>query len=47
MDVLNKNNMQGYYLVIENAPIYAPAKVLDLIESRRYKSYIFHHSLHF
>jgi hypothetical protein len=47
MDVLNKNNMQGYYLVIENAPIYTPAKVLDLIESRRYKCYIFHHSLHF
>jgi transposase len=37
MDVLNKNNMQGYYLVMDNAPIHTPAKVLDLIESRRYK----------
>lgn len=47
MEVLNKNNMQGYYLVMENAPIHTPAKVLDLIESRRYKCYIFHHTLHF
>jgi len=46
-DVLNKNNMQGYYSVIENAPIYTLAKVLDLIESRRYKCYVLHHSLHF
>jgi transposase len=37
MDVLDKNSMQGYYLVMDNAPIHTPAKVRDLIESRRYK----------
>ena len=41
MDVLDKNNMQGYYLVMYNAPIHTPAKVLDLIESRRYKCLYF------
>ena len=37
MDVLDKNNMQGYYLVMDNAPIHTPAKVRDLVESRHYK----------
>ena len=37
MDVLDRNNMQGYYLVMDNAPIHTPAKVRDRIESRDYK----------
>ena len=37
MDVLDKNNMQGYYLVMDNAPIHTPAKIRDLVESRHYK----------
>ena len=37
MDVLDKNNIQGYYLVMDNAPIHTPAKVRDLVESRHYK----------
>src|ERR1700733_11532125 len=37
MDVLDKNNMQGYYLVMHNAPIHRPAKIRDLVESRHYK----------
>jgi hypothetical protein len=27
MDVLDKNKMQGYYLVMENTSIHTPAKV--------------------
>ena len=37
MNVLDKNNMQGYYLVMDNTPTHTPAKVRDVIESRRYK----------
>ena len=37
MDVLDKTNMQGYYLVMDNAPIHTPAKIRDLVESRHYK----------
>jgi hypothetical protein len=37
MDVLDRNDMKGNYLVIDNSPIYTPAKVRDLVESRGYK----------
>ena len=36
MDVLDKNNMKGHYLVVDNAPIHTPATVRALIESRGY-----------
>jgi hypothetical protein len=34
MDVLDRNNMKGHYLVMDNAPIHTPVKVRELIESR-------------
>jgi len=34
MNVLDRNNMKGHYLVMDNAPIHTPAKVRDLVESR-------------
>jgi transposase len=37
MDVLDRNNMKGHYLVMDNAPIHTPATVRALIESRGYK----------
>jgi hypothetical protein len=37
MDVLDKNKMQGYYLVMDNAPIHTPAKVRDLVDGRHYR----------
>ena len=37
MNVLDRNNMKGHYLVMDNAPIHTPAKVRDLVESRGYK----------
>jgi hypothetical protein len=37
MDVLHKNNTNGYYLVTDNAPIHAPIAVRDLVEARGHK----------
>jgi transposase len=37
MDVLDRNNMKGHYLVMDNAPIHTPFKVRELIESRGYR----------
>jgi hypothetical protein len=37
MDLLNKNNMKGQYLVMDNAPIHTSLEVCDLVESRGYK----------
>jgi hypothetical protein len=37
MDVLDTNDMKGYYLVMDNAPIHTPVKVRALVEGRGYK----------
>jgi hypothetical protein len=37
MDVLEKNKLQGYYLVMDNASIHTPANIRDLVEGRHYK----------
>ena len=37
MDVLDRNEMKGHYLVMDNAPIHTPSAVRDSIESRGYK----------
>jgi transposase len=37
IDVLDRHNMKGHYLVLDNAPIHNPAKLRDLVESRCYK----------
>ncbi|KAG1356830.1 hypothetical protein G6F63_000219 [Rhizopus arrhizus] len=37
MDILDRNNMRGFYLVMDNAPIHKPATVRNLIESRGYR----------
>lgn len=37
MDVLDKNNLKGHYLVMDNAPIHKPATVRSCIEKRGYK----------
>lgn len=37
MDVLDRNDMKGNYLVIDNSPIYTPDKVSDLVESTGYE----------
>src|SRR6202043_2897386 len=37
MDVLDRNDMKGHYLVMYNAPIHTPVKVRDLIESRSHR----------
>jgi transposase len=37
MDVLDRNNMKGHYLVMDNAPIHTPVKVRELVESRGYQ----------
>jgi transposase len=37
MDVLDRNNMKGHYLVMDNAPIHTPVKIRELIESRGYR----------
>ena len=29
MDVLDRNNMKGHYLVMDNAPIHTPVKVVN------------------
>ena len=34
MNVLDRNNMKGHYLVMDNAPIHTLAKVRDLVVSR-------------
>ena len=35
IDVLDRNDMKGHYLVMDNAPIHTPLKVRELVESRR------------
>jgi transposase len=35
-NVLDRNNMKGNYLVMDNAPIHTPVKVRELVESRGY-----------
>ena len=48
MNVLDENNMQGYYLVMDNTPTHTPAKVRDVIESRHHEClYNFHHTQSF
>ena len=37
MDVLDRNDMKGNYLVMDNAPIHTPVKVRELVGSRGYK----------
>jgi hypothetical protein len=37
MDVLDRNNMKGHYLVMDNAPIHTTVKVRELVESRGYQ----------
>jgi transposase len=37
MDVLDRNNMNGHYLVMDNAPIHTPAAVRASVGSRGYK----------
>jgi transposase len=37
IDVLDRNDMKGHYLVMDNAPIHTPLKVRELVESRGYK----------
>jgi hypothetical protein len=37
MDVLDRNDMKGHYLVMDNAPIHTPVKVRELVEGRGYK----------
>ena len=41
MDVLDTNNIQGYYLVMDNVPIHTPARVRNLIENRYYNKFLF------
>jgi hypothetical protein len=37
MDVLDKNKMQDYCLLMDNAPIHKQAKVRDLVEGKHYR----------
>ncbi|CEP16601.1 hypothetical protein [Parasitella parasitica] len=37
MDVLDKNNLRGFYIVMDNAPIHKPNKVREYIEKRGFK----------
>ncbi|KAG2199315.1 hypothetical protein INT47_012949 [Mucor saturninus] len=37
MDCLDRNGLQGYYLVMDNAPIHKPFAIKALIEERGYK----------
>ncbi|CEG69283.1 hypothetical protein RMATCC62417_05383 [Rhizopus microsporus] len=37
MDVLDKNNLRGFYIVMDNAPIHKLNKVRECIEKRGYK----------
>ena len=37
MDVLDKNNLRGFYIVMDNAPIHKPHKFRECIEKRGYK----------
>jgi transposase len=43
MDVLDKNNLKGHYLVMNNAPIHKPATVRSCIEKEAINAYTFHH----
>jgi transposase len=38
MDCLDRNGLQDYYLVMDNAPIHKPVAIRKLIEGRGYKS---------
>jgi hypothetical protein len=44
MDVLDKHNTQGYYLLMDNVPICTPAKVRDSSKVNVMNAYTFHHS---
>lgn len=37
MNTLDKNNMKGQYIVMDNAPIHKPKVIKALIEERRHK----------
>lgn len=37
MDCLDRNGLHGYYLVMDNAPIYKPVAIKKIIERRGYK----------
>ena len=37
MDVLDRNDIKGHYLVMDNASIHTPIKVRELVENRGYK----------
>jgi transposase len=37
MDVIDKNDMKGHYLIMDNVPIHKPATIRNLIENRGYK----------
>ena len=37
MDVLDRSNMSGFYLVMDNAPVHKPATVRNLRESKGYR----------
>ena len=37
MDVQDRNDLKGNYLVVDNAPIHTPAKIRDLVQCRGYK----------
>ncbi|KAG1204562.1 hypothetical protein G6F35_011991 [Rhizopus arrhizus] len=37
MDVLDENNLRGFYIVMDNSPIHKPNKVRECIEKRGYK----------
>jgi hypothetical protein len=40
MDVLDRNDIKGNYLVADTAAIHTPAKVRDLVESRGYTRFV-------
>ena len=42
MDVLNKNNAKGYYLVMENAPIHTQLQFLIYLRLEVINVYIYH-----
>ncbi|KAG1143620.1 hypothetical protein G6F37_003780 [Rhizopus arrhizus] len=37
VDVLDKNNLRGFYIAMDNSPIHKPNKVRECIEKRGYK----------
>lgn len=41
MDALDKNELNGYYIVMDNAPIHKPIAVRDFIQKRGYRCVYF------